>query len=199
MIVDYDTLKAAVGDFLNRGDLAAAIPVWVQLAEAEINRNLRHWQQEQLAPLTLTGRYTDLPADWRETVRLEAGGKRMDLLAQPELQIRRSNSEDAAGAPAFYAFTAGKIEVYPTPDGDYSAEHLYLGDIPALSDASPTNWLLEKHPDIYLYGALLHSAPYLVEDARLQVWRGLYAEALIAAQRSSDKARASGAMKITVR
>ena len=40
----------------------------------------------------------------------------------------------------------------------------------ALTDLAPTNWLLTKHPDVYLYGALLESAPYTKEDERINVW-----------------------------
>lgn len=32
------------------------------------------------------------------------------------------------------------------------------------------NWLLTAEPDIYLYGALCESAPYLKDDARLPMW-----------------------------
>jgi hypothetical protein len=32
------------------------------------------------------------------------------------------------------------------------------------------NWLLTLAPDLYLYGALLESAPYIKEDGRIQTW-----------------------------
>ena len=45
-ITDYDTLKAAVADFLNRDDMTAMIANFVQFAEAGFNRNIRHWRME---------------------------------------------------------------------------------------------------------------------------------------------------------
>ena len=39
-----------------------------------------------------------------------------------------------------------------------------------MSSTNTTNWLLTLAPDIYLYGALLESAPYIKEDARIQTW-----------------------------
>ena len=33
-----------------------------------------------------------------------------------------------------------------------------------------SNWLLALAPDLYLYGALLESAPYIKEDGRIQTW-----------------------------
>jgi hypothetical protein len=62
----------------------------------------------------------------------------------------------------------------PYPDGEYDAELLYYAKIPALSDSNTSNWLLEESPDLYLYAALIQSAPYLKEDDRINVWAGLY-------------------------
>jgi len=47
---------------------------------------------------------------------------------------------------------------------------IYRKNIPALSVTNTTNWLLALAPDLYLYGALLESAPYIKEDARIQTW-----------------------------
>ena len=38
-------------------------------------------------------------------------------------------------------------------------------------------WLLLDAPDVYLYGTLIQSAPYLQDDARTQTWAALYAAA----------------------
>ena len=67
-----------------------------------------------------------------------------------------------------------EIQVYPPPDGTYTAELVYYAEIPALTDSNTTNWLLTLAPDIYLYGTLMQTAPYLQDDARLQTWAALY-------------------------
>jgi hypothetical protein len=46
---------------------------------------------------------------------------------------------------------------------------VYRQNIPPLASNSP-NWLLALAPDLYLYGALLESAPYIKEDDRIQTW-----------------------------
>lgn len=43
--------------------------------------------------------------------------------------------------------------------------------IPSLFATDP-NWLITAHPDVYLYGALVESAPYLKDDARIATWAG---------------------------
>jgi hypothetical protein len=81
--------------------------------------------------------------------------------------------------------------LYPTPDDAYDIELLYVAKIPDLATAS-VNWVLQDAPDVYLYGSLLHSAPYLVEDARIAVWAQMYSAAVAQLNQSSEKARMSG-------
>ena len=52
--------------------------------------------------------------------------------------------------------------------------------------------MLEYFPDAYLYGSLIHSAPYLKDDARLQVWAALYQSAIDAINMSGEKAKFGG-------
>jgi len=61
-----------------------------------------------------------------------------------------------------------------------------------LSDTNSDNWLLLEAPDVYLYGALLHSAPYLAEDQRVAVWAQLYSAAVMQLNEASESARYSG-------
>ena len=46
---------------------------------------------------------------------------------------------------------------------------VYRANIPPLA-SNGANWLLTLAPDLYLYGALLESAPYIKEDGRIQTW-----------------------------
>jgi len=62
----------------------------------------------------------------------------------------------------------------PTPDGSYTAQFWYKAGIAVLSDTNTTNWLLTNYPNLYLYAALLESAPYLRDDERILLWQGMY-------------------------
>ena len=55
-----------------------------------------------------------------------------------------------------------------------------------------TNWLLGAEPELYLYAALLKSAPYTVDDERLPIWASLYTDALNRLNISSKVALVSG-------
>ena len=41
-ISNFTELKSSIADFLNRDDLTAVIPTFIKLAEADMNRKLRH-------------------------------------------------------------------------------------------------------------------------------------------------------------
>lgn len=191
-ITDYTSLKASIADTLLRTDLTAVIPSFITLAEAHIARRLRHWKMEKRSEAMAVGQYTDLPEDWRATKRFKpVGGRALKLASLTEVTNWRAAS-DTPGTPAYYAHVAGELEIYPTPASETTMELLYTADIPRLSDAATTSWLLTDAPDLYLYGSLIHSAPYLKDDARLAVWGGLYRDALEGMNSESEKATASG-------
>ena len=61
-----------------------------------------------------------------------------------------------------------------------------------MSDSRTTNNILTHFPDLYLYGSLLHAAPYLGDDARISIWSGLYQKALSGANVQSNEAKYGG-------
>ncbi len=69
---------------------------------------------------------------------------------------------------------------------------IYYGKIPALSNQNTSNWLLVKAPDLYLYGSLVHAAPYLLDDQRVGLFANMYNSRLEALALESDKAVHSG-------
>jgi hypothetical protein len=192
----FAELKSSIADFLNRDDLTSVIPDFIKLAETDFNRKIRHWRMENRASAEVDGQYSAIPADFLEPIRLhiETGDYRpVELISHHQLRQRREASLDTSGKPAFYAFTQGEIELYPTPDATYSLELYYYSRISALSDSNTNNWLLTYFPDAYLYGSLIHSAPYLAEDQRITTWASLYAAAVQAINEESNQAKYGGA------
>lgn len=196
-ITNYTNLKSTISDFLNRDDLDSVIPTFIQLAESQMNRDIRHWQMEDRVSgqQSQGDQFMQVPADWLETIRLiltGGGTSVVELISLSGMADRRAKAEDTAGTPAYYCHVRGEFELYPTPDEDTDFELLYYAKIPALSDSNTSNWLLEDAPDVYLYGALVHSAPYLAEDARLAVWAQMYAAAVQNLNNQSERVKNSG-------
>jgi len=190
----YTELKSDIADWINRDDLTARIPDFIRLAEAEFNDELRHWRMEKRAETTLDGRFIALPTDWQETTRFRlnvAGKSKLEFISLDEMEDKREKANDSAGTPEYFTYNAGQIELFPTPDGSYSATLGYYAQIDNLSASTATNWLLDNYPNVYLYGALTHTAPFLKEDERIQVWAAMYQAATNRLNKGSKRATTS--------
>ena len=194
-ITSYATLQTAVADFLNRDDLTSIIPTFIQLAEAQMNRDIRHWKMETRSSgqQSAGDQYMQIPADWLETIRFHVTGggtSPLDLISRAAMADKRQGANDTSGTPRYYCHADSQFELYPTPDATTNVELLYYAKIPALSAGA--NWLISEAPDVYLYGSLIHSAPYLQEDGRVAVWAQMYSAAVQRLNDASEKARYSG-------
>ena len=198
-ISTYGTLKSAIADFLNRDDLTAVIPTFISLAEAQMNRDIRHWRMEERATLTLSSQYTALPADWLQTTSLSLNNQRLEYVSRDNMLERAEQTSVYTGNPDSYTLTGGELEVYPRPSVSVDATLIYTQKIPALSDGAPTNWVLAYFPEVYLYGSLLHSAPYLQDDARLQVWAPIYAASVTQVNADSLRSKAGTNMRLKIK
>jgi hypothetical protein len=195
MAIDtYANLQSTISDWLNRDDLAAVIPSFIALAEADISRTLRDYRMEKRSTALVDAQYSALPTDWLETIRVQVSGdtSRLELVSDGALADMRAARNDAGGKPTHYAHTAGGLELFPTPDAEYTIEVVYFAKVPALSVSATTNWLLSAAPDVYLYGALTQSAPYLKDDQRAPVWAGLYQNVITGLNTASERSRYSG-------
>ena len=196
-LTTYTELKASIADFLNRDDLTSVIPDFISLAEAQINRDVRHWNMEARSSGQQTGgdEYMQIPADWVESIRLHltgTGTSAVNLISRDAMADKRQKNEDTSGTPMYYTHADGQFQLYPTPSADTDFELLYFQKLDVLSGSNADNWLLLDSPDVYLYGALLHSAPYLAEDERVAIWAQMYSAAVTRLNEASEAARFSG-------
>lgn len=198
-ITTYAELKSAIADFLfGRTDLAAVSGTFISMAEARIARDLRHWKQEKRVTTNVDEQYENLPTDW---IRIDnvshAAGGLISSISASEMEAKRAAST-TAGKPRYMRISANQIEFYPAPDQTYEIKMDYMAKIPALTNAAPSNWLLEYAPDVLLYGALMQSAPYLGEDARVAVWGGMYQSGIEALNSESKSATVAGPLKMGI-
>jgi len=188
-ITTYSELQTVIADFLDRDDQTERIKTFIDLAEVNMGRLVRHWRMERRSTAILDTQYSALPTDFLEPIRLQVQANpphALELVGQGELMSRREITSDTQGKPRYYAITDGSIEAFPTPDANYTLEMVYYGRIPALTTSNTSNWVLQYHADAYLYGSLIHSAPFLGEDARMQTWAALYQSAIDAINMESD-------------
>jgi hypothetical protein len=185
LITDYSSLQAAVAEYLKRTDLTDKIKVFIQLAEArmftEPELNTRNKEARITAPTVANQAYYGFPTDAKALryIKLQVTATRTKILDYmppqrfddefpDELDIERLKE------PIAWTIKGDEIVLGPPPNVVYTMEIFYHKKYVNLSDAAPTNTLLTASPDLYLYGSLLESAPYLIGDERLGVWAELY-------------------------
>jgi len=191
-ITNYATLKSTIADYLNRADLTSQIETFIQFTEADLNTRLRCREQIVRAEATSSAEYVQLPADWLEAINLHIvdGQQPLRYITLDEADI--VNKEQLYTAPHFYSLMNGAIEIIPEPGDDIDIEMIYYAKIPTLTDVNTTNWLLTKAPDVYLYGALTHAAPFLLDDQRIPVFAQIYLTRVQALMDESQKSLHSG-------
>ena len=201
-ITNFGTLKTAIADTLNRDDMTSVIPQFVSLAQAQFNRKIRSHRQITRGSLTIDGQFEALPADWLETIRITMDANPIRVLTQismDDLTRYRTAIDNTTDAPVYFSHNGTDIELFPTPSTSYTGEITYYAKITALSADGDTNWLLTNNPDVYLYGSLVHTAPYLKDDARITVWAALLAQAMDQIEDETAAARFGSPLRMRMR
>ncbi len=180
----YDNLKLELADWIDRDDLATQIDTFIDIAEARHKREIRARSMlvhDAAFAIAINLRSVAYPPDFNDIKHMrllipDAGqaGRRyypdFDYVTTTEMSDRSRN--DLRRPCVYTAHTA--IEFDSETDRAYTAELFYYKKLTALSGADQTNALLTDAPDAYLYGALAATAPFLLNDERVQVWEGLY-------------------------
>lgn len=199
-LASYSDLKSAVADWLARTDLTSRIPDFITLAESRVNRELRVREMVSQVTGTVGTATLAIPSDFIEVLRFT-----LDTETDAPLEYRPVDDSEhraaslSSGPPAWFSVIGGQFRLYPQPDGDYAYMLDYYAQLPALSDSNTTNWLLEKAPDVYLFGALAEAAPFLLDDQRLMLWDGRFQTAKRSLQGAEARAkRASGPRRMRI-
>jgi hypothetical protein len=182
LTTDYASLQTNIADWLIRTDLTNAIKVFIQNFESKAKRDYRVRRLKDRGTFTITGDGDTVPSD---IISIESWYHNGATYFGP-LEIVNPNSigelkaiHGSSGVPIFAAMRTPTEVIYaPAPDGNYDTQMVYWATLTELSDTNTTNWLLNDHPDIYLYGSLVESAPYMRDDERLVVWKSELEERL---------------------
>ena len=170
----YTGLLASIADQLSRTDLAAAIPDFVVITEADLNRKLRTRMTQARVTASVSSQFVTVPADFAGVMSMiNSAGTPIEYRDPDAFALVAYQNSSNAGVISDFTITGGSFGFWPAPTTAVSVTITYYQKLPPLA-TNATNWLLTSHPDAYLYGALTASAPYLQADARLPIWSGLY-------------------------
>lgn len=167
-ITTYATLQTAIEDYLDDTTVDSAL--FIQLAEKMFNRRLFTFDQQGLTTLTATASVaylSALPSDFAGIKSINLG----DYAPLHELDVddyQRLYAEDTStGTPIHYMLANGLVYVGPIPETAYTAYLHYWKKLAPLTDDAPSNWLLEDHPDLYLFASLLQAELFGWNDERI--------------------------------
>lgn len=188
----YEDLLGELASLLERDDLASALPGFIRLCETDVDSRedlATHRRRTCRAEAVIDGEYAALPDDYMGVSSIQLETPVVDLqYASPDNFIRLKQDEAQLAAsltsqfsvsvapPAYYTIVGAELRFLPVPTQEYTVQMGVYERLPALADAG-ANWLLRFYPSIYLYGSALHSAPWLKDDARIDLWTGLYERA----------------------
>lgn len=206
---NYQALCNKISDTLNRNDLTTVIPDFTVLATSRIERDMariRHPLGVVRAIATVENNYVPLPNDYLavyqlmdqdtsialaylspdQSMTVQSQGWNPDQTPLPVLPPYYSPT----GVNIYYTIIGNTIRIIPPPDTNSPTmlDLWYFAQLTNLSTTSPTNWALTNFPDLYLYGSLAHTAPYLKNDERLPVWENMYQQILTDIEVQSERA-----------
>jgi|TARA_R100001086_G_scaffold61598_1_gene28527 hypothetical protein len=220
-ISDYDTLKSAVAGWLDRSDmnptdgaLKGRVEEFIALAEARMNRTLRLSMMLNVDQTTLGGaaalvagtRDYALPSGYLQMLDFHLRTDPITTLSYLTLEnMNRMWAGSQGGRPQAYTIFSDnasgtpvkKVRLGPSPDVAYDYSITFYKKIDALSASNETEQMLTDNPDVYLYGALMEAEPFLMNDARVQLWAAALSQSISALQEQDNKDRHSGsAMRV---
>jgi hypothetical protein len=195
LVTDYATLQTHIADTLNRTDLTSVVPNFIQQFEAQAKDDFRLRRLTDRGLVSVSADGLQLPSDlyslesWYHDGATYFGP--ITLVGADQIGHLKGSHGDS-GVPQFAAITAGRVRFAPEPDATYSTKMTYWQQVTTLSASNTTNWLLLDRPDIYIYGSLLESAPYLKDDQRVGLWQALYEARVEAHHKASQDAQFGG-------
>jgi hypothetical protein len=178
-IGEWPTLVRAIRSWCNREDWTdVQVTEFIALAEARFNRVLRVPDMEEVATTTLTTGNNNLPLDL-----LAVKAVYVDNYILPAMTVSAliATYGTVAGIPAAYCLLDSgprKIRLGPQPASPTPVTLVYYKKIEAINENNADNWLLGKHPDLYLWGCLLAAEFFLANDERLPLLKAAYDEVL---------------------
>ena len=194
-IATYSELKTAVANYLARTDLTDQIPDFIRFAELRLRRELRIRQMlKSVTTTTTAGDSTvELPSDFLEIRDFVVVTNPVQPLtySSPAIFSRNTRSTES-GKPLDYTILSTEFQLAPIPDSAYTVKLLYYYAPTFLSDSNQGNVFTANAPDALLYASLIEAEPYIMNDARINTWGGMYDRAISTLTKSDESSQYSG-------
>lgn len=192
-------VEPQAGDWMGAGGKSTGIGPWLELYPSPLGAPVPGAGGATATATITNGQVT--------SVAVTAGGSGYDVNNPPGVMFLGGGPGSGAAATVTIAGGAITAVTVTNQGSGYTSaptvafasvaiDLVYIRDfVSIVSDPNGTNGILRLHPSVYLYGSLLHTAPWLQHDDRLPVWQSLYDAALKRMNKEMERAQMSDVPK----
>jgi hypothetical protein len=192
--MNYAAFKAYLATFLwkqNDAELIANLDNLILMANHELNRSLNIERRNVTAIIAPTTEDFVLPSDFRQmnslvNLTLRPGiTKEMLSTTLSDIYQLRVQTQSNIIVPGYAVDESAGVK-YLRLVGPFSVSEpgsfmlSYKANVPNYA-VTNTSWLATDFLDLYTYHVLSHTAPFLREDERLEVWQAMKGQTLMTA------------------
>lgn len=188
----YDGLVAAIADTLKDSTLSVQAPRFIYLAESMFNRKLSNPEMEGKITAA-AAEVMGLPTDFSsiKTVTIDTSPVTVLKYMEP-VALHEKWGNNQSGIASNYTIEANQLVLAPAPLSTSTVTMTYFRNLTHLAADVQSNWLLENHPDLYLYASLMHAEFFGWNDERLPMIKAGVDEMISDIQATGRKQRTGG-------
>lgn len=187
-VYDYNSLKQAVQDWFARSDLGNWIDYFIQIAEADIYRDIFSLNQgkgvraiETTLNVTISNGVAAVPSDYLgiKIALVSLSGQTFEIERRtPEFIYTQFPQQSASGTPQYMARLGQNFVFGPYPDSNYTITGVYWQRALQLTSVNSTTWMTANIPTILLAATNRAAARFNKDEEAYGVWDGLYTQQL---------------------
>lgn len=181
MISNYADLLLKVFQLASNDDNASALSVpantmrtVIALAEKRVYRDVRSRHNEKAFAITVTGNLAALPADFEAASVVHFGKLPLQPVSE-EFLLEYLNTQPSGQCRYFAEAGTSFIFAPAVADATVTQGRYYFRFADLDETTFSANTLLAKEPDLFIYAALMESAPFFTASAQLApLWSQKY-------------------------
>lgn len=185
-VYDYNSLRQAVQDWFARADMGNWIDYFIQIAEADIYRDIFAQNQGKgVSPietaLNITTGSPAIPSGYlgMKIMLVSASGNSFEVERKtPEFIYTQYPGQSASGVPAYFSRLGQNFIFGPFPDSDYTLTGIYWQKFPQLTSVNSTTWIVDTIPTIMLAATNRAAARFNRDTEAFSLWDSLYQQQL---------------------
>jgi hypothetical protein len=187
-VYDYNSLKQAVQDWFARSDIGNWIDYFIQMAEADIYRDIIAGNQgrgvrpmEASLSVAIANGAAAVPSDYLglKIALVSLSGNTFEMQrVNPEFIYTQYPQQVASGTPAYIARQGANFVFGPYPDANYTITGIYWQKARQLTSVNSTNWIVNTIPTILLAATNRAAARFNKDQEALGIWSDLYMQQL---------------------